>query len=83
MKPGQLYVFRKDIVVDNFAYTLTTKGFASVNEIKIPLDCVALYLREYKTSTRNQWSVFLFGEQIGVSMTKYFKQVPRSRRVKS
>lgn len=74
-KPGQLYAFRKDIEVDCFAYKLTPGGFCSADEMEISLDCTALYLREYLTTNINEWSVFLFGDQVGVAMTKYFRRV--------
>lgn len=75
MKPGQLCVFRTDIVVDYFVYSINKDGDCCASELKIPTDCVAIYLRAYKTLSHSQWSVFLFGDQIGVAMTKYFKRV--------
>lgn len=85
-KPGQLYSFRKNVVVHAAVYLLAEDGFSSSKEIDIPFNCVALYLYKYVgqfVHSANGWGVFLFGEQIGVAMTKYFISVPRPKRVKT
>lgn len=79
-KPGKLYQYRKDIEVDCFVFYLESDGRrSSCYAFEVEQDVMPIFIREYDedgnpAETARDWGVFLFGDQAGVAMKKYFKR---------